>query len=245
MKIIYQDENLAVLDKPAGVLVHPTEAHEKNTLVDFIIKKWPALRQGFGRQADQSRIGIVHRLDKDTSGLIIIAKNPQAQKFLQAQFKNREIEKKYLTLVLGKVEPVQGEIITQISREKGDTVKQKISSFSFSWDKNSKQAISYYHVIKNYTYDLRLMTYDLSLLEVEIKTGRMHQIRAQLAHKGWPVIGDQLYNTKESKRISDALGLSRQFLHAYKLQFTLPSKEIKQIHLDLPEDLQRVLSKIK
>lgn len=243
IEVIFQDGNLAIINKPAGVLVHPTKANEQNTLVDFIIKQWTHIKRY--HWSDPTRPGIVHRLDKDTSGLIIIAKNLQTQKFLQDQFKNRQVKKTYLALVLGKVEPRQGKIITQISREKGDTIKQKISNFSFSWDKNSKQAISNYHVLKNYTYDLRPKTYDLSLLEVEIKTGRMHQIRAQLKYKGWPVIGDQLYNTKESKNISDNLNLHRQFLHAYKLQFTLPSKEIKRIHLDLPEDLQRVLSKIK
>lgn len=241
MKIIYQNENLAILNKPAGILVHPTKANEKNTIVDFIIKKWPTIHQNFIKQTDQSRIGIVHRLDKNTSGLIIIAKNPETQRYLQDQFKAHHIEKKYLALVLGKVMPENGEIITQISREKGETVRQKISSFTFSWDKNSKQAVTYYKTKKTFQFNDNILT----LLDVEIKTGRMHQIRAQLKYRNWPVIGDQMYDTKESKFISDKLYLARQFLHSYYIKFKLPDGKLIDFKVGLPNDLSNIINNLK
>ncbi len=241
MKIIYQDKNLAIIDKPAGLLVHPTDKKEKDTLAHQIINKWPTLRQDFGRQADQSRLGIVHRLDKDTSGLLIIAKNPKILKFLQDQFKKRIVKKIYWALVLGKVEPKQGEIITQITRDKkGKSIKQRISSFNLSWQK-SKKAETAYKVIKYYKHKHHI----LSLLELEIKTGRTHQIRAHLKHKGWPIIGDMLYNNKISKTISEDLKLARQFLHSKKIEFLLPSIEQKIYQSPLPEKLSQILDKLE
>ena len=240
MHIIFENENLVVIDKPAGILVHPTEKHEPNTLVDFITNQWPEIKKY--TWPDPTRPGIVHRLDQDTSGTIIIAKSPDTLKFLQDQFKSHNLKKIYLALVIGHVTPEKGEIITQISRDrKSSSAKQKISSFSFSWQKSkSREAITYYKVLKYFTYKNQPLT----LLELEIKTGRTHQIRAQLSGKNWPIIGDMLYNNKDSKNISQLLNLNRQFLHAKELEISISPHERKKFISPLPKELDNILRNI-
>lgn len=195
---------------------------------------------------DITRPGIVHRLDKDTSGLILVAKNPKTQKFFQEQFKNREIEKTYLALVLGKVEPKEGVIKSLISRDKNNRLKQKSTMMQFSWQTGKiRPAETQYKVINNYTYNVQSTIYYLSLLEVYPKTGRMHQIRVHLSSQGWPIVGDQVYNTKESRKVSDLLGLNRQFLHAYKLKIKNLKGDYQEFQSDLSVDLQKVIEKLK
>lgn len=252
MKIIYEDKNLAVLDKPAGILVHPTEANEHNTIVDFIIDRFPVIKKY--DWPDKTRPGIVHRLDKDTSGLILIAKNTDTQKFLQDQFKEHKIQKKYLALVLGKVEPKEGIIKTQISRDQKNRTTQKTTYFSYSWQKQkSRFAKTHYKVLQYFSsYKPALSKFEglratryTTLLELQPKTGRMHQLRIHCQHLGYPIIGDQKYFTKESKKISQELNLSRQFLHAQKLEFKLPGGKIKIVESELPEDLKININKFK
>lgn len=252
MKIIFENENLAVINKPANVLVHPViptpprcgasfTSEVKDTIVDFIIKKYPKILKY--KWEDKTRPGIVHRLDKDTSGLVLIAKNPQAQKFLQDQFKNHKIQKTYLALVLGKVEPKEGIIKTQISRDQKDRTTQKTTYFSYSWQKQkTRYAETHYRVLQNYY--LSLVACRLSLLELHPKTGRMHQLRIHCQYLGHSIIGDQKYNTKESRKISIHFGLSRQFLHAQQLEFEFSNGTIKKFHSKLPRDLQKIICKL-
>ncbi|MCL5795797.1 MAG: RluA family pseudouridine synthase [Patescibacteria group bacterium] len=235
MEIIFENQDLAVLNKPVNTLTHPTSAGEKNTVVNFIIEKWPEVKKYTWE--DKNRIGIVHRLDKNTSGLLAIAKNPTTQMFLQCQFQNHTIDKRYLTLVLGQTEK-NGKIVADIGRDPKTKDKQKVMPLTFSWTKGkTRSAETHYQLIKY----LHLTPYTLSLLEVKILTGRMHQIRVHLKYIDHPIIGDQIYNTKESKKISNQLGLKHQFLHSYKLTFRLPSGETKTFTSKLPQALKDVI----
>lgn len=244
MKTIFEDENLAVIDKLAGVLVHPANTNKHNTLVDFIVNKWPEIKQY--NWLDKTRPGIVHRLDKDTSGLILIAKNPQTWKFLQDQFRKHKVQKTYLALVFGKVEPKEGIIKTQISRDQKDRTTQKTTYFSYSWQKqNSRPTETHYKTLQYFTsYELRVTSY-FTLLELKPKTGRMHQLRIHCKYLGHPIIGDQKYFTKDSKSISQKFNLSRQFLHAHRLAFKLTSGKTKTVESKLTNDLRNVLVKLK
>lgn len=242
MNIIFNDNYLVVIDKPAGVLVHPTLANETNTLVDFFIDKYPDVKKL--DWPDTTRPGIVHRLDKETSGLIVLAKNPEVLIKLQTQFKNREVQKTYLALVLGKVEK-EGKVEANI--ERGNAGTQKVVDVNYSFNnKIIRPAITFYKPIKYYRFNNN----DFTLLEVQPKTGRMHQIRTHLKYLGFPIIGDPLYNIKPSRKISEKLNLDRQFLHATKLEFTHPITKKKMVFESklpdkLPDDLQNILKKLK
>lgn len=236
MKIIFEDKSIIVLDKPAGVLVHPTEANEKDTLVDWLTTNYPEIKNL--AWPDSNRPGIVHRLDKDTSGVIILAKDPKTLAKLQDQFKNRVIEKQYLALVLGDLND-KGEIKANILRGKAGL--QKVQDFDFSPANNLKPAQTNYEVISRHKYKNNQLTY----LRAVPKTGRMHQIRAHFKHLGSPIIGDPLYNTKLSRKISNDLGLDRQFLHAQKLKITHPETgKIISFESQLPKDLKAIMLKL-
>ncbi len=237
--ILFEDNDLAVLDKPANLVVHKINNKDKQyTLVDYIVKKWPQVRDY--KWPDQDRIGIVHRLDKDTSGIILIAKNPQTQTFLQSLFKNKTIKKYYTLLCLGKTKD-SGEIITQTTRDSKLHNKQSMSLMSFSWQKGkSRKAITKYETIKYHKYK----NHDLSLVSAQILTGRTHQIRNHFKFIDHPIIGDQMYYNKISKKISEELGLYRQFLHSSTIEFLLPNGKIKKIESDLPSDLIKTLCKL-
>lgn len=237
--ILFENETLAVLDKPAGLVVHKVNDNDKQpTLVDFIIKKWPNEKK-YNWQ-DKNRIGIVHRLDKDTSGIIIIAKNPRTQSFLQSQFKNKTIKKHYTLLCIGKTND-KGEIITQTTRDPKLHNKQSMSLMSFSWQKGkSRKAITRYKTLKYYKYK----KYDLSLVEAEILTGRTHQIRNHFKFIDHPIIGDEMYFNKLSKNISKELAIHRQFLHSSELEFTSLNGNAKKIKSNLPQELLEVIDKL-
>ena len=242
IKIIYENNDLAVIDKPADLTVHKTSDNDKQpTLVDYLVGKWPEIKNPpAGGWPDSSRAGIVHRLDKDTSGLIIIAINPETQKTLQEQFKHHSVKKIYTLLCFGKT-PEKGEIKTLTTRDDKLYNKQKMSLMNFSWQKGkSREAITTYKNIKYYDFDGQV----LSLVEAQILTGRTHQIRNHFKFIDHPVIGDQMYFTKESKQISDKLGLMRQFLHSSNLNLNIDDKN-KSFHSDLPDDLQKVLGELK
>lgn len=203
MKIIYQDEDLIVYDKPAGV---NCDDYEKR----------------------------VHRLDKDTSGVFLVAKNDGALAFFQKQFKERKTEKKYLALVTGHLKSEAGVMENLIGRSRQDRRKQKIYSALEPDSENKRKAESRYSVLQ------RFENYDL--IEVEPKTGRKHQIRTQLAHLGHPIAGDKLYGFKGQTGPKD---LPRQFLHAGFLKIQLPQGESKEFTSELPEDLKNVLKNLK
>jgi len=227
-----------VVDKPAGILVHPTAANEKETLVFWFKELYPdAIKMNW---PDKTRPGVVHRLDKDTSGLILMAKNPEMLLKLQELFRARDIQKTYTVLVLGKLEN-SGKIEAPITRGRVGLQKVLDSTYSFSKEK-IRPAITEYKVIKH----LRYHDNDLTLIEAMPKTGRMHQIRVHLKHIGHQIIGDPLYNTKPSRTISKELGINRQFLHASKLEFAHPTTKKTMIFTSpLPEDLKNIMVKLE
>jgi 23S rRNA pseudouridine1911/1915/1917 synthase len=216
LTIIHEDKDILVIDKPAGLTVHPAPGHPSHTLVNAILAHCP----GLATSSELMRPGIVHRLDKDTSGLIVIAKNNSAREYLIAQFKKRTVIKGYLVLVQGRMSPEQGIIEAPIGRDPHSRRRMAIVEAG-------KEATTRYKVrqyLNNYT-----------LVEVTPVTGRTHQIRIHLSAIGCPVIGDPLYGIKTAH-------LNRQFVHAYRLGFRLPStKQYREFTSPLPMDLEQAL----
>jgi len=220
LKIIYEDDDLLAVDKPAGLTVHPAPGHPGHTLVNAILAHFPHLAD----IGDSLRPGVVHRLDKDTSGVMLVAKNSQAQVNLSKQFKSHSVTKAYLALVKGKLEPENGIIEADIGRDPRNRKKMAVVA-------EGREARTEYRVVKYIG--------DYSLLEMMPETGRTHQIRVHLAAIGFPVVGDKIYGVK-------APFLTRQFLHACRLGFKLPSTgEYVEFESELPEDLQKALEDIE
>lgn len=230
-KILYEDNDILAVDKPAGIVVFPEgEITGEKTLIDLLLEKYPDLKN----TGEAPRYGIVHRLDKDTSGVLLVAKSPKALIFLQKQFKNREVEKKYLTLATGTIKDDSGKIHTLIGRSPADPRKQKAYPLDEENKTGKREAITTYKVLKRFN--------DYTLLEATIETGRKHQIRCHLAHIHHPIAGDMVYGFKDSPVPE---GLSRQFLHASYLKIQLPDGTIKEFISDLPEELKKVLENLK
>ena len=221
LNIIYKDQDVIVINKPAGILVHPTKTSRGETVTKKLLKQFPELK-GVGE--DQNRPGIVHRLDKDTSGILIIARNQKAFKHLKNQFKKRLVQKTYLVLVHGVIKDDRGRIEKGIKRSQKSSQKRRV-------DFLGKEAITNFKVIRRFK--------DFTLIKAYPKTGRTHQIRVHLASIGHPVAGDKLYKFKRQKKISN---LSRQFLHAQKLKITLPSGKPKIWISPLPKDLKSIIN---
>lgn len=219
LNIIYEDDDLLVIDKPAGLTIHPAPGHPSHTLVNAILSYLPNLPD----TGDSLRPGIVHRLDKDASGVMVVAKNSVAQANLINQFKARSVVKAYLVLVKGHLTPDEGVIEAPIGRDPRNRKRMAVVA-------EGREARTNYHVIKyigNYT-----------LLEVRPETGRTHQIRVHLSAIGYPVVGDPVYGVKSPY-------LSRQFLHACRLGFKLPSSgEYVEFTSNLPPDLEQALKDI-
>jgi len=219
LNIIYEDDDLLVVDKPAGLAVHPAPGHPGHTLVNAVLSHLP----GLAETGDSLRPGIVHRLDKDASGIMVVAKNNAAQLNLIDQFKARSVVKAYLVLVEGHLTPEDGVIEAPIGRDPRNRKRMAVVA-------EGREARTRYHVIKyigNYT-----------LLEVRTETGRTHQIRVHLKAIGYPVAGDATYGVKSAY-------LSRQFLHACRLGFHLPSTgEYVEFTSELPPDLAQALKDI-
>lgn len=223
LHIIFEDSDIIVLDKPAGISVHPSPTDTKDTLVSFLLAHCRNL-SGIG---GVMRPGIVHRLDKDTSGLLVVAKNDAAHRNLSAQFAGRKVKKEYVALVKGLLSVRAGAIEAPISRSMHDRKKMAVSARM-----GSREALTEFRVIKRFGNAA-------SLVSVFPKTGRTHQIRVHFASIGHPVIGDKTYG-------KDDFGLKRQFLHAVKLEFLHPStgKRVK-FSSKIPEDLDEVLKSLK
>ena len=225
LRVIYEDQDLLVIDKPAGLVVHPAPGHPSGTLVNALLAHCPDLA-GIG---GVERPGIVHRLDKDTSGLMVVAKNERAHQSLTSQIKERTVTKRYLALVHGELRPIQGTIDAPIGRDPRNRQRMGVVA-------GGRAASS------DYTTLQRLGPY--SLVEVQIHTGRTHQIRVHLAHVGHPVVGDPVYGRKgkQGEVRTGVRSLGRQFLHAAVLGFQLPSTgEYREFRCELPEDLRAVL----
>ena len=218
--IIFEDKDIAVINKQAGLVVHPAQGHYSRTLVNAILYHIKDLSGING----EMRPGIVHRLDKDTSGLIIIAKNDKAHLELTNMFQNKEIKKTYLAIVKGKLNKKKGRIATQIGRDRNDRKKMAVLD-SLTQGKN---AITNFRVIDQ--------NEKFSLLKVDIETGRTHQIRVHMKYMGYPILGDAVYGRPDSEK--------RQMLHAYKLEFLHPiTKEKMEIIAELPDDFKKALIK--
>ena len=219
LNILYEDDDLLVVDKPAGLTVHPAPGHPAHTLLNAVLSHFPRL----AALSDSLRPGIVHRLDRDTSGVMVVAKNTRAQARLIEQFKARSVAKAYLVLVKGKLTPESGVIEAPIGRDPRDRKRMAVVT-------KGREARTEYRVIKyigGYT-----------LLEVKPETGRTHQIRVHLAAIGYPVVGDKVYGVKSPF-------LSRQFIHASRLGFKLPSTgKYMEFKSELPPDLAQALEDI-
>ena len=231
LEIIFEDESLLVIDKKAGMVVHPTLDHPEGTLVNALLFHLKSAT--LPERGETLRPGIVHRLDKGASGLLVVAKNQKALANLKKQFKEREVIKKYTTLVSKKLEPTVGAVDWPIVRHPKNRRKFTIADSSTGEGREAKTS---YRVIK-YIGPLSGRVGDVcTLLEVEPKTGRTHQIRVHLASLGHPIVGDKLYGGKVAPRL---------FLHATYLEFRHPIKRSKvSFTSSLPKDLEKILAKL-
>jgi 23S rRNA pseudouridine1911/1915/1917 synthase len=221
VKIIYEDDDLLVIDKPAGLTVHPAPGHPSHTLVNAVLSHLNEIED----EGDVTRPGIVHRLDKDTSGVMLVAKNNVALANLADQFKARTVKKTYITLVKGILRPDKGVIDAPIGRDSGDRKKMAVTGES-----RGRAARTNYRVIRYIGKN--------SLLEIMPETGRTHQIRVHLAAIGYPVFGDITYGKKSAF-------LNRQFLHAHRIGFNLPATgKWVEFESPLPEDLEQALKEL-
>jgi 23S rRNA pseudouridine1911/1915/1917 synthase len=227
LDIVYEDADLIVVNKPAGMVVHPAAGHDSGTLVNALLSHCPDLR-GVG---EEMRSGIVHRLDKDTSGLIVVAKNEAAQQNLQRQFKSRSVHKIYIALVEGHLTPPQGLIDVPIGRDK----QQRKRMAAVSDGRASRTA---YKAIE--FFDAGPQQY--TLVEVRPQTGRTHQIRVHFAWLKFPLVGDRVYGRRRPKH---PLPLQRHFLHAQSLSFCLPSGREATFTAPLPTDLVSILESLR
>lgn len=279
LEILFEDQDLLVINKPSGLVVNKAETVKEKTLQDYLLEKfttayfqasfWEAKNDyqamiptdfvsDFGDPLTiwQERIGVVHRLDKDTSGVLLLAKNPGALINLLAQFKKRQTQKTYLALIHGKLSQKSGEINAPLGRNPHNRLK-------FAVDNNGRPALTRYNVLQEYDV-LNLETLALvaqnsktkpkkiqelyqagfSLIQLEPKTGRTHQIRVHMAAMQHPLVGDQLYSGKKRSKF-DTFWCQRQFLHALSLEFTHPRSQ-KQLKIEAPlaKDLQNVIMKI-
>ena len=222
LEILYEDDDIIVVNKPKGMVVHPANGNPDGTLVNAIMSICKDSLSGIGGEI---RPGIVHRLDKNTSGVIIIAKNDKAHINLSEQLKNHEIKKTYIALVRGVVKENNASINMPIGRSKKDRKKMDV-------DRNGKEAITHFKVLKRFK--------DCTLLEINIETGRTHQIRVHLSHIGYPIIGDDVYSNGKNR-----WSIEGQCLHAKELDFKHPITG-KQMHIEaeLPEYFKKILEEL-
>ena len=218
--IVYEDSDIAVINKQAGLVVHPAHGHFSGTLVNALLYHIKDLSGING----EIRPGIVHRLDKDTSGLIVIAKNDKVHAVLTEMFQEKKIRKTYLAILKGKLNKSEGKIVTQIGRDKNDRKKMTVIDDAAK----GKNAITNYRVISQNNL--------FTLVKVNIETGRTHQIRVHMRHLGYPILGDSVYGRKDNEK--------RQMLHAYKLEFLHPvTGHQMEFTGEIPEDFQKALKK--
>ena len=238
LDIVYEDDDLAVINKPAGMMVHAgagatEEARNRGTLVNALLHHLASL-SGVGGQL---RPGIVHRLDRETSGLIVVAKNDEAHRKLGAQFAAREVKKKYVALVHGLVKRDSGTIAQSISRDPARRTRMTTRL------ENGRAAVTHYCVLRRLDSKFGKFT----LLDVKIDTGRTHQIRVHVAAMGHPVVGDTTYGApKLARGPSAAIGLGRNFLHSRELEFRHPrTGQTLALKSELPEELLNYLRKVE
>jgi len=222
LDVLYEDEDLIIINKPAGLVVHPGAGHREHTLVNALLHHFPKL-SGIG---GKERPGIVHRLDKETSGCLVVARTDEAHRGLSAQFAGRSVEKIYLALVAGKLRKSAGTIEEKIGRHPVHRQRMSIGS------KRGRAAKTEYRVVRS--------SDEISLVECKLHSGRTHQIRVHLHHLGHPVLGDKVYGAKFAK------DFPRQMLHAWKLGFQHPrTGEWKNFEAALPNDFEEAVKSLR
>ena len=241
LKICYEDEDLIILDKPAGIVMHPGAGNSDNTIVNALINYKKNFLSNIG---DELRPGIVHRIDKNTSGLVVVAKNNQTHENLSIQFANHSITRIYQLLIWGKIKPSKGKVETFITRSSKNRQLMEVSKTK------GKNAITNYKTIEIFE---NKNTPTLSLLECKLDTGRTHQIRVHMSYLGNNIVGDDKYK-KKFKKIKNInpllekklLNLNRQFLHAKTLGFVHPKKNKEMIfNSNLPIELEIILKMLR
>lgn len=225
IEVIFKDKNFIAVNKPAGLLVHPVKTNpNEQSLIDFLLKNFPEIKNV--GDDPENRPGIVHRLDKDTSGIILIVRNQEYFYYLKKLFQTHQIKKTYIALVDGEMKEKKGIIDKPISLKSG-SVKRTV------WEgKMAKEAITEYKVLKH----LSKNSHKFTLVEVNPKTGRTHQIRIHFSAIGHPIVGDNLYGVKKK-----TMEINRQFLHAYSLEFSSKDGQRVKIEADLSNDLEAIL----
>lgn len=224
LDVVFENDDLLIINKPAGMVVHPAAGHASGTLVNAVLGYEPEI-EGIG---GEERPGLVHRLDKDTSGLIVVAKNDRAHHWLQDQFRLRQVEKVYLALVDGAPPTPTGRIEAAIGRDPRDRKKMAVVPPA-----KGREAISEYITLEQFRAH--------TLLEVRIHTGRTHQIRLHLAYLKVPVTGDTVYGHRHP-----SLEVTRHFLHAHRLVVTLPGEKVpRRFEAPLPPELEAVLAQLR
>lgn len=233
LHVVYEDDALLVVDKPAGMVVHPAPGHTGGTLANALLAHSPALA-GLDLPSSEQRPGIVHRLDRDTSGLILLAKTEKVQRALQQQFKDRRVDKAYLALVHGHLQPAWGRIEAPIGRDPQHRQRMAVLP-------GGREAVTEYHVLEQFAWQTGPAAGMYSLVKAEPRTGRTHQIRVHLASVGHAVVGDPVYGRRRTH-----LPLERQFLHAGHLGFQHPvTGQRLELDAPLPADLAGVLELLR
>jgi 23S rRNA pseudouridine1911/1915/1917 synthase len=224
LDIVFENDELLVVNKPAGMVVHPAAGHESGTLVNAVLGYDPDI-EGIG---GEERPGVVHRLDKQTSGLIVLAKNERAHRWLQDQFRLRTVEKTYLALVDGHPPTPSGRVEAPIGRDPSHRKKMAVQPSG-----KGREAVSEFRTLENFK--------DHTLLEFHPLTGRTHQIRLHCAFLGCPIVGDEIYGRK-----STTVKIKRHFLHAFRLKIVLPGdREPHTFETALPDVLEQVLVSLR
>ncbi len=235
INIIYEDEDFLILEKPSGLVVHPNKYQKDNTLVDWILKNYPEVKE----VGEITRPGIVHRLDKDVSGLMIIAKNNATYQHLISQFKNRKIKKEYLALISGKIFPAEGLINFSIARNKKGKLVTVDSQDTYvsTKVKNIKSATTEYKIVKEFQ--------DFTFVKLKLLTGRTHQIRLHLKAMGCPIVGDKKYSTKQFNNLKTKQEIGRIFLHACCLGFYDLHNKWREFKSQLPSGLKVFMDNLR
>jgi 23S rRNA pseudouridine1911/1915/1917 synthase len=229
LDIVYEDQALLVVNKPAGMVVHPAPGHPGGTLVNAVLAYCPELAA-----SDDDRPGIVHRLDRDTSGLILVAKSERVRRALQRQFKERQVHKAYLALLDGHLQPAWGRIEAPVGRDPHHRQRMTVLA-------GGREAATEYHVLEQFAHSVGPAAGDYTLIEAQPITGRTHQIRVHFASIGHPVVGDGVYGRRRA-----SLPVPRQFLHARHLGFRHPSTGQRlELSAPLPQELEAVMELLR
>ena len=234
LDVLYEDAECLVVNKPAGMVIHPAAGHRKHTLVNVMLHHYPELSEMLDpATVPGRRPGIVHRLDRDTSGVLVVARNASAWRALQRQFRQRAVEKTYLALVHGRLAEVEGQIVAPIGRDPANRKRMAVVP-------GAREAITAYRV-RQFLFVPGRPSESYTLVEIDLHTGRTHQIRVHFAHIHHPVVGDLIYGRRKRR-----LACPRQFLHACRLGFHRPGDgEWICVTTPLPVDLQQVLDSLQ